>query len=147
MLEFIRKFFTKHIGLKLMALILALALWFYIVNELKKGNEEERQFLNQVLPQEGLTARKLSIMPIFIGKPARGFMVDPRKAVVSPEFCIVVGTKDLLGKIRFVYTMPIDIAGVSKSFTKSVALNPIAPGIYTEETLVQVIVPVEKPSP
>ena len=147
MLEFIRKFFTKHIGLKLTAFSLALALWFYIVNELKKGNEEERQFLNQVLPQEGLVAKKLSIMPIFIGKPARGLTVDPRKAVVVPEYCIVVGTKDLLGKIRFIYTMPIDITGVSKSFTKSVALNPIAPGIYTEETLVQVTVPVEKPNP
>ena len=53
MLEFMRKFFTKNIGLKFMALILALALWFYIVNELKKGNEEERQFLNRVLPQQG----------------------------------------------------------------------------------------------
>ena len=50
MLEFIRKFFTKNIGLKFTALILALALWFYVVNELKKGNEEERQFLNRVLP-------------------------------------------------------------------------------------------------
>jgi hypothetical protein len=147
MLEFIRKFFTKHIGLKLMALAIALALWFYVVNELKKGGEEERQFLNQVLPQEGLAAKKLSIMPIFIGRPARGFAVDPKKAVVSPEYCIVVGTKDLLGKIRFIYTMPIDIAGAYKSFTKSVALNPIAPGIYMEETLVQVTVPIEKPNP
>ena len=52
MLKFTRKFFTKNIGLKFMALILALALWFYIVNELKKGSEEERQFLNRVLPRE-----------------------------------------------------------------------------------------------
>ena len=50
MLEFIRKFFTKHIGLKFTALILALALWFYIVGELKRGNEEEMKFLSRVLP-------------------------------------------------------------------------------------------------
>lgn len=52
MFDFIRKLFTKNIGLKFTALILALALWFYIVNELKKGTEEERQFLNRVLPRE-----------------------------------------------------------------------------------------------
>lgn len=50
MFGFIRKFFTKNIGLKFTALILALALWFYVVDELKKGSEEERQFLNHVLP-------------------------------------------------------------------------------------------------
>ena len=147
MLEFIKNLFTKHLGLKFAALILALGLWFYIVNELNKGNEEERQFLNKVLPQEGMAAKKLSIMPIFIGKPRSGFALDPRKAVVAPEYCIVVGTKDLLEKIRFIYTMPVDISGVSKPFIKSVSLNPIAPGIFMEETLVQVTVPVEKINP
>ena len=143
MLEFIRKFFTKHIGLKFTAFILALALWFYIVGELKKGSEEERQFLNRVLPQESMTAKKLSIMPVFIGTPRYGFEADHAKAVVVPEYCIVVGTRDLLDKVRFIYTMPIDISGYSKPVTKSVALNPISPGIYMEETLVQVTVPVE----
>ncbi|MFA6321464.1 MAG: hypothetical protein WCY36_06380 [Candidatus Omnitrophota bacterium] len=147
MLEFIRKFFTKHIGLKFTALILALALWFYIVSELKKGSEEERQFLSRMLPDQGVVAKKLSIVPILIGKPRSGFSVDVKKAVVVPEYCIVVGTKDMLGKTRFIYTMPIDINGASKSFTKSVALNPVAPGVYSEETLVEVTVPVEKINP
>ena len=144
MLDFTKRFFTKHLGLKFMALILALALWFYIVNELNKGNEEEMRFLNKMLPKEGMVAKKLSIMPILIGKPRSGFTVDTRKALVVPEYCIVAGTKELLGKIRFIYTMPIDINGASKSFSKSVALNPIAPGVFMEETLVQVTVPVEK---
>ena len=52
MLKFIRDLFTKNIGLKFMALMLALALWFYIVNELKKGGEEERQLLTRILPRE-----------------------------------------------------------------------------------------------
>lgn len=147
MLDFIRKFFTKHLGLKFTALILALALWFYIVGELNRGSEEERQFLNRVLPQEGIVAKKLKIMPIFIGRPRTGYAVDPRKAVVVPEYCIVVGTKDLLGKIRFSYTMPIDVSGESKPFSKSVALNPIAPGVYMEETFVDVTVSVEKQNP
>ncbi|MDD5428688.1 MAG: hypothetical protein PHI58_05580 [Candidatus Omnitrophica bacterium] len=144
MLEFIRKFFTKHIGLKFTALILSLAIWFYIVGELKRGSEEERQFLSRMLPREGMVAKKLSIMPIFVGKPRYGFTIDAKKAAVVPEYCIVVGTKDMLGKTRFIYTMPIDVSGVYKPFTRSVALNPVAPGVYTEETLVEVTVPVEK---
>ena len=147
MLQSIKNLFTKHLGLKFTALILALALWFYIVDELKKGNEEERQFINRVLPQEGMTAKKLSIIPMFVGTPHYGFTVDAAKAVVVPDYCIVVGTRDLLGKVKSINTMPIDISGTSKPFTKSVALNPIAPGIYMEETLVQVTVPVENKNP
>ncbi len=141
---FTRKFFTKNVWLKIGALLLALALWFYIVNELNKGSEEDRQFLNRLLPSDGLAAKKLVIKPILVGTPPRGYTVDPRKAVVIPEYCIVVGTKDLLSKIRYAYTVPIDMRGAAKSFTRSVPLNPIAPGIFMEETLVQVTVSVER---
>ena len=53
MLNFLKDFFTKNVALKFTALILALALWFYIVGELKKGSDEERRFLNKVLPSSG----------------------------------------------------------------------------------------------
>ena len=144
MLKFIRKFFTENIWLKTGSLILALALWFYVVNELNKGSEDDRQFLNKILPPEGLAAKNLTIKPIFSGTPSRGYIADPRKAVVIPDYCIVVGTKELLSKIRFAYTMPIDLRGASKPFTKSIPLIPIAPGIFMEETLVQVTVSVER---
>ena len=143
-LKFLRSLFTENLGLKAIALVLALVLWFYIVNELNKGSEEEKQFLNTVLPSGGMVAKKLAIKPVFVGTPKWGYMVDQRRAIVVPEYCIVVGSKDMLSKIRFAHTMPIDIRGVSRPFTKSVALSPIAPGVYSEETLVEVTVPVEK---
>lgn len=146
MLRFLDKFFTKNMGLKLTALILTLVLWFYVVGELNKGGEEERQFLKKILPPEGMAAKKLSIRPIFVGHPRQGYVVDNKNVTISPDYCIVVGSKELVGKIRFVYTMPIDVTAASKSFIKSVALNPIAPGVFMEETLVQVNVPVERES-
>ncbi len=144
MLNFIRKFFIENVGLKIISLVLAFMLWFYVVSELKKGSEEENQFLNRVFPQQGVAAKKLLIRPIFVGKLKNGYDIVDDKIVTVPEYCIVVGTRDILEKIRFIYTMPIDIGGTTKSFTRSVALNPIAPGIYMEETLVQVTVPIEK---
>jgi YbbR domain-containing protein len=138
------KLLTKNTGLKIIALILALVLWFYVVNELNKGSEVDRQFLNKVLPSDSVMAKKLMIRPVFIGTPRSGFSIDNKKAVIVPEYCIVVGQKDLLSRTRFAYTMPIDVRGISKPFTKSVPLNPIAPGIFMEETLVQVTVPVER---
>lgn len=144
MLTLIKNFFTKNIWMKIGSLLLALCLWFYVVSELNKGSEEDRMFLNKILPSEGMSARKLMIKPILSGTPMRGYTADYRKAVVVPEYCIVVGTKDLLSKVRFAYTMPIDVKGVSRSFTRMVPLNPISPGVYLEDTLVQVTVNVER---
>ena len=138
------KLLTKNVGLKIIALILALVLWFYVVNELNKGSEVDKQFLNKVLPSDSVMAKKLVIKPIFTGTPRSGFAINSNKTVIVPEYCIVVGQKDLLSRTRFAYTMPIDVRGISKPFTKSVPLNPIAPGIFMEETLVQVTVPIEK---
>lgn len=147
MLEFLRRFFVKHLGLKILSLILALLVWFYIVNELNKGSLEEMQLLRRMLPTDGLVAKKIMIKPVFVGKPHWGYKVKSDQAIIVPEYCIVVGSRDMLGKVKFAYTMPIDIRKTAKSFTVSVPLNPIAPGVYMEETLVQVTVPIEKETP
>lgn len=143
MLKDIKKLFTENITLKLVSLVLAVLVWFYIVGELKKGSVEERQLLKQLLPTESMSAKKLTIRPIFIGKPRWGYHIVKDKTIIVPEYCIVVGTRELLEKTRFIYTMPVDIDGAYKTFSKSVPLNPISPGIYMDETLVQVTVPVE----
>lgn len=146
MIKFARDIFTKNVGLKIITLFLALICWFYIVKELNKGSEEETQLLSKILPGQAIGAKKLVIRPIFVGKPRWGFQIDKEKVAVSPEYCIVVGSTEMLEKARFIYTMPIDVNGASKSFTRSVPLSPIATGIYMEETLVQVVIPVQKSS-
>jgi hypothetical protein len=91
-----------------------------------------------------MAAKKLAIKPVFIGHPRTGYFINNSQLVVAPEFCIVVGSKELLEKVRFVYTMPIDIAGANKTFAKTVGLSSISPGVYIEEIFVQVTVPIEK---
>lgn len=48
MLRSIKGFFTKHLFLKFLSLILALLVWFYIVNELNKGSNEELELLRKM---------------------------------------------------------------------------------------------------
>ncbi len=146
MIKFVRDMFTKNIGMKIIALFVALICWFYIVKELNKGSEEDAQLLNKILPSKAIGAKKLMIKPIFVGKPHSGFEIDKGKVAVDPEYCIVVGSTGMLEKARFIYTVPIDVNGASQSFTKFVPLSPIGTGIYMEETLVQVIVPIQKSS-
>ena len=147
MIEYLKDFFTKHLALKILSLILALLVWFYIVNELNKGSIEELQILHKVFPTEGLIAKKLTIKPVFTGRAHWGYKICGDRAVVTPEYCVVVGTRNVLAGIDFAYTMPIDVKKADRAFTASAHLNPIAPGVYMEETLVQVTVPVEKTTP
>jgi hypothetical protein len=48
MLRSIKGFFTKHLFLKFLSLILALLVWFYIVNELNKGPNVELELLKKM---------------------------------------------------------------------------------------------------
>ena len=144
MLRSIKDILTKHLFLKLLSLMLALLAWFYIVNELNKGSNEELELLKKMRPSEGMVAKKLTIKPILIGRTSRGNNVMRDEVVIVPDYCVVMGSKKALSKVKSAYTMPIDLKGASKTFTAQVALNPIAPGVYMEETLVQVTIPIEK---
>ncbi|MDP3792007.1 MAG: hypothetical protein Q8R38_08210 [Candidatus Omnitrophota bacterium] len=44
-----KSFFTKNLPLKILSFILALLIWFYIVNELNRGSQEELQALRKIL--------------------------------------------------------------------------------------------------
>jgi len=140
----IKKFFSENLLLKVISLILALGLWFYIVNELNKGTEQDRRLIKKVLPAENMVAKKLPIRPVFMGSPRRGYEIIKEKVIVIPDFCIVVGTKGLLERVKYVYTVPIDVAGKDKPFNLTIALDPISTGIFMEETVVQVTIPIEK---
>jgi YbbR domain-containing protein len=144
MLQSIKGLFTKHLFLKFLSLMLALLVWFYIVNELNKGSNEEMALLKKMRPGEGMVAKKLMINPVFVGKPSWGNIVRRDQVVVVPDYCVVMGTKDTLIKVSSANTMPIDLKRVSKTFIAQVALSPIAPGVYMEDTPVQVTVPIEK---
>jgi hypothetical protein len=49
MFQFPGNFFTKNVPLKVLSFILALLIWFYIVNELNRGSQEELQALRKIM--------------------------------------------------------------------------------------------------
>ncbi|MDD5174002.1 MAG: hypothetical protein WC419_01650 [Candidatus Omnitrophota bacterium] len=144
MLQSIKNVFTKHLLLKFLSLILALLSWFYIVNELNKGSKEEIEMLRKIRPGEGMVAKKLAISPVFVGRPSWGNVVRHDQVVIVPDYCVVMGSRNDLANIKTAYTVPIDLKKASNTFTAQVALRPVASGVYMEETLVQVTVPIEK---
>jgi YbbR domain-containing protein len=144
MFRFLKELFTENLGMKALALFIALVMWFYIVKALNQGSREDVQLMRQVTMADRMVGKKLEIRPVFIGRPQNGFVIPADKIIVNPGYCIVVGTSETLSKIKFALTVPIDVTGVNKTYARAIPLNPIAPGVYMEETLVEVTVPVER---
>lgn len=47
-----KQLIVRNFWLKLMALLLAIIVWLYVVGELNKGTPEEKAFFKKVLPLE-----------------------------------------------------------------------------------------------
>lgn len=144
MLKFFERLFAENLLLKMISLILAVGLWFYIVSDLNKGTEEERLIIQKLLPSYGMITKKLAIRPVLVGNPKHGYRVVEDQIAIMPEYCIVVGPRSVLNNVRYIYTLPIDVSDSEKLITSSVPLKPIAPGIYVEETLVTADIPIER---
>lgn len=144
MFRFLKELFTENIGMKALALVIALIAWFYIVKALNQGSQEDMQLMRKMTMADRMVGKKLEIKPVFIGRPQNGYTILVDRISVTPAYCIVVGTRDTLSKINFALTVPIDVTGVNKTYTRAIPLNPIAPGVFMEETLVEVTVPVER---
>ncbi|MFC1576717.1 CdaR family protein [Candidatus Omnitrophota bacterium] len=140
----LKKFVSENLLLKILSLVIAVAAWIYIVGELGKGALEQQKFLEKIFPTYGMMAKNLSVRPRLVGNPRRRYRVAEDKILVVPEDCIVVGPKRTIKDIDAIYTIPIDVSNASESFTKSVPIKPIASGVYFEETVVMVTIPIEK---
>ncbi|MFH1995876.1 MAG: YbbR-like domain-containing protein [Candidatus Omnitrophota bacterium] len=144
MLRLAKKYISENLILKILSLVIAVGVWIYVIGELGKGALEQQRFLEKIFPTYGMMAKNLMIKPRLVGAPRRRYEVINDMIVVVPEDCIVVGPKRILENIESIDTATIDIDGMDKTFTRSVPLKPIASGVYFEETVAMVTVPIER---
>ncbi len=139
----IKRFFLHNIGLKLIALVLAIVSWVYIVGELSKATPEEAAALERLLPYR-MSAKYIAIQPNVTGKPREGYEIQIDLISVMPEGIMVVGPRSLLDRVTFAKTEPIDISDHVKTFTKDISIMPLAKGLSVKEKIVTVTVPIEE---
>ena len=139
----IKKFITNNIGLKLIALFLAVITWLYIVAELNKASTEETAALERLLPYR-MTAKLLSVQLNIDGKPLEGYRILTDEVTITPSDIMVIGPRSLLHKTSYIKTEPLKISEYTKSFTKDVSLMPLAKGLSIKEKFVTVSVPIQR---
>ncbi|NQT46306.1 MAG: YbbR-like domain-containing protein [Candidatus Omnitrophica bacterium] len=127
-----------NMGLKLVALGLAVITWLYVTAELNKApSAEERPFLGGILPQR-LMAKSVPVNVTIVGNPPQGYSISKEDISINPDTCLIVGHPSLVEQVDNVRTMPLDIREYSRPVIKSVELAPFARGITIEGDVIEV---------
>lgn len=131
---------TNHLGLKLLALALAVTLWFYVQGELHRaevGSTVEREVL-------GLMA--VPIRPRIVGQPASDHHVREDQIQVTPSSLLVAGRPQWLGHIHGLWTEPVDVHGARQTVTRQVRVGLVGSATYVGATdlTATVTVPIER---
>ncbi|MDB4349364.1 YbbR-like domain-containing protein [Omnitrophica bacterium] len=131
----------NNLGLKLLALLLAIVTWIYIVIELQEGAAAEREALQSILPPYRMVSKKIPIKLSLMGEPKDGYVVAYDQVAIKPSDFFIVGPKSILNKLSSVETETIDISGYSKTLIKDVTIIPPTKGMIKEK-FVTVTVPI-----
>jgi len=138
----IKKALLNNIGLKALALVLALVTWFYIGEITEEGTN--KTLVQRFLSSPYFVSKKLSIQPNFVGEVPSGYKLMQDDIKVDPEYIVVLGPAKILSKKEFIYTKPIDLSEYTKTMTLNVGLEDISHAIKVQKTDVSVFVPVNK---
>lgn len=140
------RFISSNIGLKFLALILAVVTWVYIVFELHKGTMEEMEAFHRILPSANMASKVLSIKLNLTGEPPPGYIVQYEGVVIEPPSCVIVGPQSVLNRLSYVKTQEINVSEYTKTFTKDVSIVSPLRGFSVKDKFVRVSIPIVKKS-
>ena len=138
----IKKALLNNMGLKALALVLALVTWFYIGEITEEGSD--KTLIQRFLSSSYFVSKKLSIQPHFVGEVPSGYRLIQDDIKIEPEYIMVLGPAKILTKKEFIYTKPIDLSEYTKTKTLDVGLENISHAIKVQKTDISVFIPVKK---
>jgi len=141
----IAKAMLNNAGLKIIALILSVATWFYVFNEIERDKPKESMPPVEIHPSFGeIVSNSLDVTAIFVGKPPEGYRLLDEEVKIEPAYFVVAAPKSVLKDIDGIETEPIDISRLKKTTVVETGISPIAPGVETNKLRAKVTIPVVK---
>ena len=140
--SFMKRWFLNNIGLKILSLLLAIFIWFYVSELIKHGVSAMPPI--SILKTPEITSKYLLIEPKIKGEPAKGYRIAKEKITITPYKSLVVGPASLLQDVNKVYTAPVDVEGAKRVVKKKVAIESIEETKIDEVEFVDIIIPIER---
>jgi hypothetical protein len=136
-----RKILLNNAYLKVIALILAVLLWVYIVYELSGAEGRFGYSLPKLFQSSLMRGKYIPVKATIIGLPSRGYHVNKDKVRIYPSSILAVGAMRAIESTEYLRTEPIDVTGRSETVKVYV---PLEDATFRKEDLIEVIVPIEK---
>lgn len=137
-----RSWLLRNLGLKVLSLILAVVLWFY-VDGILRGKP--------LIPRgdSGIkwTAKVVPIVPVVEGQPLAGFRVRKDKISLKPDRVVIVGPQEGIRGVTKFTTQAVSVNGANRTVIKWVSLRSDRGGALPLEEGVEITIPIESKSP
>lgn len=145
MFQWLQKWFTNNLWLKIIALILAIISWIYINEEVKQGTAiQPPNFISRFIEENPIISKSVPIVPKIKNSPPPGFKVKEKEIYVTPPSCKIWGREDKIKEINNIFTTSINVEDKTETFQAHIPLTVVPGMILPEDTIVEVKVPIVK---
>lgn len=139
----VKTWIVNNIGLKILSLLLAIATWFYVYQELAKLKSEKEKAIIDMLQYDVVTKR-LPVQLTLVGELKSEYEIKTDGITIDPAYCVVIGPEIILQDVKTARTVPINLNEYTKDINREVLLAPIAEGISLKDFSVKVYIPILK---
>ena len=122
---------ANNIIIKIVSLMLAVLVWFYIAGHMYKQIPPEERGTSVLVGSEGssLIVKDIPVYAKIIGDPAENFEVIIDKVAIKPSKTVIAGSTDKVKEISFLMTEPISVEGLSNSLKTKARIKDV-PGCW-----------------
>ena len=136
------KILVNNIGIKFLALVLALVTWIYASEATKM--DADKTILQKLLSPSNYVTKKLVVKPILVGRVPDGYKIFKERVKAEPSEIVIAGPAKDLEKREVVYTKSIDLSEYTKAKSVEVGLKSLSRLINFQKATVQVFLPIQK---
>ena len=126
---------------KLLALVLAIATWFYVF-DLVNSDSQRKETVAEILSRTNFIVKEVKVKPVFTGKTPNGYMVVFDEVKIRPATVAIFGPEVIVNKVTELRTDRIDLGEYTRSVTLKLGVHSNVKSLSLDDKVVEVVLPV-----
>ena len=129
---------------KLIALILAIATWFYVFDMINSDSAMQgKESMEELFERYDFVVRSVPVKAVFVGKSPQGYRVAFDRVKVDPPEISIFGPEEVVGRVDELSTSKINLGEYTRSTKLSLGLQSNMKYFQMKDKVVDVYLPVE----
>ncbi len=129
---------------KFIALILAVATWFYVFDLINSDSSmQAKDTMEDLFSRYEFVVKKVPVKPVFIGSSPHGYKAVFEKVKVDPAEIAIFGPREAIEGVSELNTGPINLNEYTRSAKVSLGLRSNTKYLQMRDKVVDVYFPIE----